>query len=109
MKSLRWTLGAAALVLGVSGGSVNLQAQGVTTGAVAGTITDEAGKPVEGAIVKVVNRNSGFSASGQSRANGYFLVPNLESGGPYTVTVKRIGFVASERNNVVGALVPTQG
>ena len=68
MKISRCTLGVAAFVLGVIGASADLHAQGVTTGAVAGTVTDETGKPVEGAIVKVVNRNSGFSASGSSRA-----------------------------------------
>jgi len=61
------------------------------------TVIDETGKPVEGAQIKVVNRSSGFSASGFSRVNGYYLVSNLESGGSVHVTVKRIGYVAADR------------
>jgi len=100
MKILRWTVRAAALVLAVIGGSVDMHAQGVTTGAIAGTVTDATGKPVDGAQIKVVNRSSGYSASASTRSNGYFMVPNLESGGPYTVTVRRIGFEASVRSDV---------
>jgi Carboxypeptidase regulatory-like domain len=107
MKILRWTLRAAALALAVVGGSLDLHAQGVTTGAVAGTVTDETGKPVESAQVKVVNRSSGFSTYSNTRVNGYYLVSNLESGGPYTVTVKRIGFLAAERTDVVVPLSQT--
>jgi len=44
---------------------------------------------------------------GFSRVNGYYLVSNLESGGPYTVTVKRHRYVAADRNDVVVPLSQT--
>ena len=107
MKIPRWTLRAAALVLGVIGGSLQLHAQGVTTGAIAGTVTDAAGSPVQGATIKAVNRNSGYTNSTTTRGNGYYLIPNLETGGPYTVSVRRIGFEASQRTDVVVPLSQT--
>src|SRR5436309_11511093 len=90
MKTPRWTLRAVALVLGVVGGSLQLHAQGVTTGAIAGTVVDAAGAPVQGATIKVTNRSTGFTSAATTRANGYYLIPNLEVGGPYTVAIRRI-------------------
>ena len=95
MKIPRWTLRAAALVLGMFAGAMPLAAQGVTTGAIAGTVTDAAGAPVEGAVVQAVARSNGFTSSTQTRSNGYYLIPNLETGA-YTVRVRRIGFESIE-------------
>lgn len=95
MKIPRWTLRAAALVLGIIGGSMQLHAQGVTTGAIAGTVTDANGAPVEGAVVQATARSNGFTSSTTTRSNGYYLIPNLETGA-YTIKVRRIGFESVE-------------
>jgi hypothetical protein len=95
MKIPRWTLRAAALVLGIIGGSMQLHAQGVTTGAIAGTVTDANGAPVEGAVVQATARSNGFTSSTTTRSNGYYLLPNLETGA-YTIKVRRIGFESVE-------------
>src|ERR1044072_8071402 len=79
MKIPRWTLRAAALVLGLAAGTLSLHAQGVTTGAIAGTVTDAAGAPVEGAVVLAVAKTNGFTTSTTTRANGYYIIPNLET------------------------------
>ena len=95
MKIPRWTLRAAAFVLALVAGSTSLRAQGVTTGAIAGTVTDAAGAPVEGAVVMAVARSNGFTTSTTTRSNGYYIIPNLETGA-YTVRVRRIGFESIE-------------
>jgi hypothetical protein len=100
MKTPRWTLRAVALVLGVMGGSMQLHAQGVTTGAIAGTVVDAAGAAVQGATVKVTNSSTGFTSAATTRANGYYLIPSLEVGGPYTVSIRRIGFETQTRTNI---------
>src|SRR5438270_790419 len=72
MKSPRWLLGATMLLsLALWIPPTRLLAQGVTTGAVSGTVTDAAGKPVESAQVQVVNRSTGFRSGSSTRANGY--------------------------------------
>jgi hypothetical protein len=120
MKSPRPTLGATAIfarqsvraallvtALGFALAPSTLRAQGVTTGAVAGTITDRSGKPVEGAQVQIQNKSTGYVVGAMSRANGYFLVQSLEVGGPYTVRVRRIGYEPAERNDVMVTLSQT--
>lgn len=79
-----------ALLAGVR--PAQLDAQGTTTGAVTGTVTDEGGQPVEAVQIEVVNQATGFRTGGMTRANGRYFVQNLEVGGPYRVTARRIGF-----------------
>src|SRR5207253_1384101 len=90
-----WTLRALSVVLGLTTGTLSLHAQGVTTGAIAGTVTDAAGKPVESAVVMAVAKANGFTTSTTTRSNGYYIVPNLETGA-YTVKVRRIGYESIE-------------
>ena len=108
MTPTRWTLrvAATALALVLPPFVSNLAAQ-VTTGSVAGTVTDRNGRPVEGAQVQVQNRQTGYSSGGLSRANGYYLVTGLEVGGPYTVRVRRIGYEVAERTDVMVRLSQT--
>jgi hypothetical protein len=95
MNIPRWTLRAVALVLGLSAGTLPLRAQGVTTGAIAGTVTDAAGAAVEGAVVMAVAKSNGFTTSTTTRSNGFYTIPNLETGA-YTVKVRRIGYESME-------------
>ena len=121
MKSLRGHVGAfavnggrtalaatlTALLLAFATTPVPLAAQGVTTGAIAGTITDATGRPVENAQVQIVHQSTGFRSGSLSRANGYYYVQGLEVGGPYTVTVRRIGFQQADKPNVMVSLSQT--
>jgi hypothetical protein len=75
-------------------------AQGVTTGAITGKVTDPHGQPVAEAAVQVTHRGTGFTTSIRTRSNGQYLVQGLEVGGPYTVAVRAIGFQPFSRNNV---------
>ncbi|HMG18482.1 MAG TPA: carboxypeptidase-like regulatory domain-containing protein, partial [Gemmatimonadales bacterium] len=45
-------------------------AQGVTTGAIAGKVTDPQGQPVAQAAVQVTHRGTGFITSVRTRENG---------------------------------------
>ena len=66
-------------------------AQGVTTGAITGRVTDAQGQPVALADVQVVHRSTGYTTATRTRTNGLFLVQGLEAGGPYSLTVRAIG------------------
>jgi hypothetical protein len=88
------------LLVGLMLAQGTVQAQGVTTGAITGTVTDPSGQPLPGIEVNVVNRESGYSNSTLTRQNGQYLMPGLEVGGPYTLTVRALGYADFVRNDV---------
>ncbi|HQR18318.1 MAG TPA: carboxypeptidase-like regulatory domain-containing protein, partial [Gemmatimonadales bacterium] len=85
-------------------GAANLFAQGVTTAAVQGTVRQESGAPVEGAIVTITNRSTGSRIQATSQTNGKFFIENVPVGGPYTIEARAIGFEATKRDNVMLSL-----
>ncbi|MDQ6827640.1 MAG: TonB-dependent receptor [Gemmatimonadota bacterium] len=90
----------AALAIAGSATSRTLGAQSGTTGAIAGVVTDTAGQPLEAAQIQVVNRATGATTGTQSLRGGRYNVPNLDPGGPYSITVRRIGFASQSRDNI---------
>jgi hypothetical protein len=107
MNIPRWTLRGAVLVAALVGQTGALAAQGVTTAAVSGTVFSEQGKGLEGAQVQVTNRNTGARAGALSRADGRYYVQGLEVGGPYTVSIRRIGYAPRDSNNLMLSLGQT--
>jgi hypothetical protein len=97
----------AALALIMSAFAVRAGAQGITTGAVAGTITDQNGAPVEGVQVQVKSNKTGASQGTLSRATGQYTVQGIEPDDNYTITVRRIGFQPAKRENVRVSLSQT--
>ncbi|MGH7677010.1 MAG: carboxypeptidase regulatory-like domain-containing protein [Gemmatimonadaceae bacterium] len=81
--------------------AASLSAQGVTTGAISGTVANEQGAGLGSVQVQITNRSSGYSTGTTTRDNGFYFVQGLEVGGPYTVRVRRIGFEPQETNDVV--------
>src|SRR2546426_986650 len=75
-------------------------AQGVTTGAITGRVTDQQGQPLVDVDVEVVNRSTGYASSTRTRATGLFLVQGLEVGGPYSVRVRAIGYERFVRDDI---------
>jgi outer membrane receptor protein involved in Fe transport len=84
-----------------------IDAQGITTGAVGGLVTDTAGAPLAQVQIQVRNNATGYVVGSMTRDNGLYLVPGLEAGGPYTVTARRIGFSAQTRENIYVSLTQT--
>ena len=73
---------------GLAGG---VWAQGTTSAAIAGRVLDTEGRGLPGVEVVVTNHATGIAMRVSSRAEGRYLVSGLEVGGPYSVTVRRIG------------------
>lgn len=82
-------------------------AQGTTTGAVTGRITDPSGNPVANAQVEIRNVATGARNGQVTRENGRYYLANLDVGGGYTITVRRIGFAPETRPGVVVSLSQT--
>jgi hypothetical protein len=76
-----------------------LFAQSVTTAAVRGTVRLSDGNDPEGARVIVRHAATGFVLEVEVR-RGRFLAQGLEPGGPYTITVRRIGALARRWDGV---------
>ena len=76
-------------------------AQGVTTSAVNGFVTDENGKPLPGALVRAVHVPSGTQYTTIVRPGGAFAIPNMRIGGPYRVTVDLIGYRSENPRDAV--------
>ena len=71
--------------------SWRLAAQGITTGAIRGTVRTPDGAPVDSASVWIRNQATGLARQTVVRG-GQFFIPGLEIGGPYAIDVRRIGF-----------------
>jgi hypothetical protein len=83
-----------------SGGLARLGAQGITTANISGTVASTAGEGIEAAQIQVQNRQTGATTGTISRDGGKYAVAGLETGGPYTLTVRRIGFQQVTRENI---------
>ncbi|HEV2750019.1 MAG TPA: carboxypeptidase regulatory-like domain-containing protein, partial [Gemmatimonadales bacterium] len=103
MKRLVWSIGAFAAVL-LSLAARVAAAQGVTSAAIAGRVTDESNAPVVGAEVTVTNPSTGSRAARRTDADGRYFFENLAPGGPYTVAVHALGFGPQKIDNMTLAL-----
>jgi hypothetical protein len=77
-----------------------IMAQGVTTASLNGIVQDADGNPLPGANVMAEHIPSGSQYGAATRDNGFFNLPNLRVGGPYTVTVSYIGFNPQKMENI---------
>jgi hypothetical protein len=75
-------------------------AQGVTTAAINGTVTDKDGNPLPGANIVALHTPSGTVYGTTSRTNGEYNLPNLRVGGPYTLTATFVGYQKEEQTGI---------
>lgn len=75
-------------------------AQGVTTAAINGIVTDGAGEALPGANVVAVHEPTKTTYGASTRLSGAFTILNMKVGGPYTVTVSFIGFETQTESDV---------
>src|SRR2546423_14487953 len=90
MKRFVWSIGVLALVLSAPARAVT--AQGVTSAAVAGRVTDESGAPVPAAQLNLTNASTGQRYSARTREDGRYSFENVDVGGPYTLAARALGF-----------------
>jgi hypothetical protein len=72
------------------------QATAQSYAAVHGTVTDSSGAVIPKASITVLNTATGIKTVTQADKSGYFIFPQLQVGGPYTVTVSAAGFQTFE-------------
>ena len=76
----------------VGWGYSDVYAQGTTSSRMNGQVLNEAGEAVSGATILAVHTPTGSRYGAISNDDGYYRIPNMQVGGPYTVTTKFLGF-----------------
>jgi outer membrane receptor protein involved in Fe transport len=100
MTFSRWLRGAVAALALSAVAPLGLAAQGVTTGAVTGHVTDEAGAGIEDAQVEVRNPRTGLTVGALTRSGGLYAIQGLPPDAGYQITVRRIGYQPVTRNGI---------
>ena len=80
--------------------SATADAQGVTTGAVAGAVNDASAAGRPDVRVVAIHVPSGTTYEARTRADGRFTIPGMRVGGPYRVTASAIGFQSQVHEDV---------
>ncbi|MDP4264448.1 MAG: carboxypeptidase regulatory-like domain-containing protein [Bacteroidota bacterium] len=70
----------------------NLAFSQETVATLSGRINNEKGEPVASASIVVKYEPTGYQIGTQSNSKGFFVIPNLKPGGPYTIRVSYIGY-----------------
>ena len=78
----------------------NTWSQGTTTSAIEGMVMTIQNEPLANANVVAVHVPSGTRYGTVTREDGRFNLPNVRTGGPYTVTVSFVGFETDEITNL---------
>ena len=107
--TVRLTLVAAFLAICALLPAAPAAAQGVTTGAMSGIVTNATGQPVAGASVIAIHEPSGTVYEATTRNDGRFSILGMRVGGPYTVTVNFVGTGTAFEPQTVGDLAVTLG
>src|SRR5206468_744358 len=96
MKRVVWSGGVLATIAVLLVPPRAALAQGVTSAAVAGRVTDESGAGVPGAVLTLVNGSTGQRYSRRSADDGRYNFENVAVGGPYTLQTRALGFEAKQ-------------
>src|ERR1051325_9451762 len=82
-------------------------AQSTTTGAITGSVSgaaDAGGGVLPGATVTAVHEPTGTHYTATTGPDGRFIIVNVRSGGPYTVTASTQGYKDTSVSNVTAIL-----
>src|SRR5947209_2778328 len=88
MKRVVWSCGVLATFALLLFPARAATAQGVTSAAVAGRVTEETGAPVPSAVLTLVNGSTGQRYSRRSADDGRYNFENVAVGGPYTLRTR---------------------
>lgn len=80
----------------------------VTTAAMTGIVKGKGGTLLEGASIRALHTPTGTTYSTQTRKGGRFDIANMETGGPYTVTVSYVGYAPFELRDIFLTLGNTE-
>jgi hypothetical protein len=103
---LKFFLAASAASVTIACGLVAPAAAQQITSGIEGTVSDDAGNPIPGAIVTITDTRTGAERTITTGSGGTFSATGLVTGGPYTVAASASGF---EGQKVEGITTTLQG
>ncbi|MCC6762081.1 MAG: TonB-dependent receptor, partial [Chitinophagaceae bacterium] len=80
----------------------------VTTSAISGSVKGAKNAILEGATVRALHTPTGTIYSTQTRKGGRFDIVNMETGGPYTITISYVGYEPLEVKDIILTLGNTE-
>ena len=83
--------------------AARIEAQGESTSAILGQVTDATNAAIPGATVRIVNRETGFERRARTDEEGRFNFPQLRPG-TYSVNVEAEGFDSQQNDNISAGL-----
>ncbi len=89
------------LLLALVGFSLTASAQGTTTGALKGSITDSNGEPLIGATVTAIHQPTGTFYGTATDLSGNYQINNVKVGGPYKIEMAYVGYQTATYNGVM--------
>jgi hypothetical protein len=104
MTITRWILRASTTTFLLLSAAVSAPAQGITTAAISGRVTDESGNARSDVQVVALHRPSGTTYQGRTRQDGRVTIPGMRVGGPYRVSASLLGYEPVVRDSVFLAL-----
>jgi hypothetical protein len=72
----------------------------ITTSVVSGKVVDQKGVTMPGVTVSVINNSTGTRYGSQTNADGRYTIPNVNPGGPYTISATFVGYKKDERSDL---------
>ncbi len=78
----------------------DLTAQGVTTAAVFGSVTEADSTTIVDAVISMTNLSTGERWQTATRSRGRYVIEYLSVGGPYVVEARAIGYAPSSRTGI---------
>lgn len=81
----------------------------VTTAGMNGRVISSTGESLPGATVVAVHQPSGTQYGTTTDMEGFYRIPNMRIGGPYTITVSYVGYKTTSTTDVTLALGQTFG
>jgi len=80
--------------------SPSLRGQNVYA-AIHGTVTDATGAVLTNASITVLNTGTNITTTATADNKGYYILPQLQIGGPYLVTITAPGFQKFVQSNLI--------
>lgn len=72
----------------------------ITTGVISGKVVDQKGTTLPGVTISVVNTSTGTRYGNQTNIDGRYSIPNVNPGGPYTISVSFVGYKKQEQSGL---------
>jgi hypothetical protein len=72
----------------------------ITTSVLSGKVIDQKGVTMPGVTVSVLNNSTGTRYGSQTNADGRYTIPNVNPGGPYTISATFIGYKKDEHTDI---------